>query len=145
MFLHALSVALAVPLVVEPTSHCRLLEEIVVGAACDAYPFLKIRKKKSWVRDLSLKFMNDRDHVLRMFQRRKMSLHSVVLRVVFRFWAHGHRCRFSVVRGFSSRAVLMNYYRAYAQLWYHNKHVYVLLEMDRLNMLDDKSQVVDKI
>ncbi len=45
VFLSALSSAPSVPLVVEPTSHCRLLDEIVVGAACNAYPFEKVRKK----------------------------------------------------------------------------------------------------
>ncbi len=41
--------------------------------------------------------------------------------------------------------VLINYYRAYAQLWYHNRHVAAFWEMDRLGVLDDKSQVLDKI
>ncbi len=45
VFLRALSSAPSVPLVIEPTSHCRLLDEIVVGAACNAYPFEKVRKK----------------------------------------------------------------------------------------------------
>ena len=45
VFLSALAGAPSIPLVIEPTSHCRLLEEIVVSAACDAYPFEKIRKK----------------------------------------------------------------------------------------------------
>ncbi len=45
VFLRALSSAPSIPLVVEPTSHCRLLDEIVVGAACNAYPFEKVRKK----------------------------------------------------------------------------------------------------
>ncbi len=45
VFVDALARAPAIPLVVEPSTHCRLLEEVVLGAACDAYPFLKVRKK----------------------------------------------------------------------------------------------------
>ena len=39
----------------------------------------------------------------------------------------------------------MRYYQAFAKLWYHNRHVAAYLEMDRLNMLDNKAQLLDKI
>ncbi len=87
VFLNALSYAPPIPLVVEPSPHCRLLEEVVVSAACDAYPFLKTRKKKEWLSDVSLKLLHDRDCVLRKFQKRKKSLHNFTLHAVFSFWA----------------------------------------------------------
>ena len=145
VFLGALSAARAVPLILEPTSHCRLLEEIVVGAACDAYPFKKDRKKQEWVSDISLKFMNDRDQVLREFQKRKKSLHNASLFAVFKFWARGYSLKYSIIRGFYTRSYLINYYRAYAKLWYHNRHASAYVEMDKLNMLDNKSQEIEKI
>ena len=55
-FLAALSAAPAVPLMFEPTSHCRLLEEIVVGAACDAYPLKKIGRSRSGLATFLLSF-----------------------------------------------------------------------------------------
>ena len=83
VFLSALSEAPPIPLVIEPTSHCRLLEEAVVSAACDAYPFEKIRKKKPWLSDVTLKLMLDRNRVLCEFQRRRKSLFNFSLHAVF--------------------------------------------------------------
>ncbi len=123
VFLSALERAPPVPLVIEPSSHCRLLEEVVVSAACDAYAFEKKRKKKEWVSDLTLSFMNNRDHVLRMFQKRRRSLFNFELHAVFKCWSRGDFLSYSPVRGFGSRALLMKYYRAHTQLWYHNRHV----------------------
>ncbi len=145
VFLRALASAPSVPLVIEPTSHCRLLEEIVVSAACDAYPFEKVRRKRPRISDVTLKLLNDRNKVLCDFQKRVKSLHNNALFVVFKFWACRRFVRFSPLWGLGSPSILKKYCSLHAQLWYHNRHVSAYLEMDKLAMFDLKADAIEKI
>ncbi len=145
VFLKALEAAPPIPLIVEPTSHCRLAEEIIVGAACSAYPFERFRKKKECLSDVTLKILCNRDEALRLFQKREKSLMNFELFAVFMCWAHGHTLKYTAVRGLFPRSVLSNYYRARTQLWYHNRHAAAFVELDRLSMLDDKAVNLEAI
>ena len=65
-----------------------------------------------------------------------------------RFLSFGHVVNFLSTPQFQvfySRSHLIRYYRAYAKLGYHNRHVSAFPEMDKLNMLDSKSQEIEKI
>ncbi len=89
--------------------------------------------------------MCERNDVLRLFQKRKRSLFNYPKFVILIFWSCGKYVRRSLIRGFYSRVCLFNYYRAYSKLWHHNRHVHAFLEMDRLRMPDEKSEVLESI
>ncbi len=71
-----------------------------------------------------------------------------VMHHCLRFLSFGHVVNFLSTPQFQvfySRSHLIRYYRAYAKLGYHNRHVSAFPEMDKLNMLDSKSQEIEKI
>ena len=95
LFVDRLAAAPPIPLTIEPSTHCHLLENVVVRAASGAYAFLPGRKRKAWLADTTLTYIHDRK-ALRKYVRCVDSFRIAPLRALFAVWAKRSRSRWSV-------------------------------------------------